>query len=434
MTTTERLPSRKSRPIRMAAILVTAAAALTATGVGTAAAVLADERPEVTSPARPGNPGRNAVMEDVARSMMAAGPPGFASRIGKDHRVSRTAAGLADIATERPMAPRDQFEAGSNTKTFTAVLALQLVDRGQLKLDAPVARYLPGIVPNGRNITVRMLLNHTSGLYSYTADEEFMAGVVSDPQRVWTDRELLAVAFEHEPNFPPGKDWSYSNTNYTLLGMILEKLTGKSLPVLVQQRIAEPLGLRHTYYANPRAVHTGPGYAHGYGVRLAGPEPVYVDTASWPIGGWGGAAGAVISNTDDLSRFFSAVLQGKLFSKAQLEQMKTTVELPEGFGMKGGYGLGLIRLDSACGTVWGHGGDTLGHHSIALATADGRRTVVSVANAEPIDAEPNARWDHYYKVAMAATDASVCETLDKPVPDSVLADLHSAAPALATTK
>ncbi|AVT29971.1 hypothetical protein C6361_11245 [Plantactinospora sp. BC1] len=444
MTTTQNSTGRKSRLVRMTAVVVTAAAALTATGAGTAVAVAADERPAAATFGKPGfakpdfgkpgKPGKNDVMEDVARRMIGVGPPGFASRIGKDHRVSRTAAGLADIATKRPMAARDQFEAGSNTKTFAAVLILQLVDRGQLKLDAPVSRYLPGVVPNGGNITVRMLLNHSSGLYSYTADRDFMAGLESDPQRVWTDRELLAVAFKHQPNFPPGKDWSYSNTNYTLLGMILEKLTGKSLPVLVQQRIAGPLGLRHTYYANPRAVRTGPGYAHGYGVKLAGPEPVYVDTTGWPIGGWGGAAGAVISNTDDLARFFSAVLQGKLFSKAQLKQMTTTVEMPAGFGMQGGYGLGLIRLDTTCGTVWGHGGDTLGHHSVALSTVDGRRTVVSVATAEPFDAESNPRWDHYYRVAMAATDASVCEMLDKPVPDSVLKDLHSEAPALATAR
>jgi D-alanyl-D-alanine carboxypeptidase len=425
MTTTRNTTAKKSRLLRTAAILATAAAVLTASGVGAASAAGHHERPTAS---KPGERGSAAVMQDVARRVMAAGPPGYVARIGDGHRVTRTVAGLADVDTGRRMAARDQFEAGSNTKAFTAVLVLQLVDRGQLKLDAPVSRYLPGVVPNGENITVRMLLNHTSGLYSYTADAEFMAGLESDAQRVWTDRELLAVAFKHQPNFPPGQDWSYSNTNYTLLGMILEKRTGKSMAELVRQRIAAPLGLQHTYYADPRATDTGPGYAHGYGIKFAGPKPVYVDTSTWPIGGWGGAAGAVISTTDDLSRFFSAVLQGKLISRAQLKQMTTTVELPDGFGMKGGYGLGLIRLDSPCGTVWGHGGDTLGHHSVALATADGRRTVVSAANGEPLDAEPNPGVEHYYRVTMAATDASVCAMLGKPVPASVLKDLHATPP------
>ncbi|GAB3796032.1 serine hydrolase domain-containing protein [Micromonospora zhanjiangensis] len=415
----------------MAAVLLAAAIGLTATGIGTAAAAVTDRHATATAHATPGNTG---VMDDVARSMMAVGPPGFVARIGTDHRATRTAAGLADIATGRRASARDQFEVGSNTKTFTAVLALQLVDRGQLTLDAPVSRYLPGTVPNGGNITVRMLLNHTSGLFSYTADDGFNVELAQHPQRVWTDRELIAVAFAHQPNFAPGKGWSYSNTNFILAGLILQKLTGKNMADLVRQRIAEPLGLRRTYYANPRAVHTGPGYLHGYGVKLAGPEREYIDAASWPIGGWGGAAGAVISDPDDLSRFFSAVLRGELFSPAQLKQMKTTVELPANFPMKGGYGLGLIRLDSACGTVWGHGGDTIGHHSVTLATADGRRTVVTDANAEPFDATPNAKWDHFYQVAMAATDASVCAMLGKPVPDSVLKDLHSAPPAPAATK
>ncbi|WP_229398684.1 serine hydrolase domain-containing protein [Micromonospora okii] len=429
MTTTRNTTAKKYRLARNAAVLATAAAMLTASvGIGTAAAG-ATERPTAFTPAHQGG---TAVMEDVARRVMAAGPPGYVARVDDGRRVTRTVAGLADIATGRRMAARDQFEAGSNTKTFTATLVLQLVDRGQIELDAPVSRYLPGVVPNGRNITVRMLLNHTSGLSSYTADGGFMSGLKVDPQRVWTDRELLAVAFRHQPNFPPGQEWSYSNTNYTLLGMILEKLTGKGMAELVQQRIAGPLGLRHTYYADPRATNTGPGYAHGYGVEFAGPKPVYIDTATWPIGGWGGAAGAVISTTDDLSRFFSAVLQGKLFSKAQLKQMTTTVAMPGDFGLKGGYGLGLIRLDTACGTVWGHGGDTLGLHSIALATADGRRTVVSAANGEPFDAEPNARTDHYYTVTMAATDASVCVMLGKPVPASVLKDLQSPPPAPTT--
>lgn len=428
MTTMQNARAKKSRSVRMTAVLVSAAAALAAAGVGTAAAAVSAERSKLFTSAEPDN---NAVMEDVARRVMAVGPPGYQARIGNDHRVKRTAAGLADLATERPMTGRDQYEAGSNTKTFTAVLILQLVDRKQVELDAPVSKYLPGVVPNGENITVRMLLNHTSGLYSYTDDPDLFSDLETNPQHVHTDQELLAIAAKGEPYFEPGAGWHYSNTNYILLGMIAQKLTGKSMPVLVKQRITDPLGMEHTYYANPRAVDTGPGYAHGYGVKFAGPTPVYVDVSRWTLG-WAGAAGAVISSTDNLATFFSAVLQGKLFSKAQLEEMKTTVALPEGYPVKGGYGLGLMRLESPCGTVWGHGGDTIGHHSSAMATADGRNTVMTDANAEPFDAEPNDGWDRYYKVIIAADAAAICQLLGKPLPDSVLDDLHSVAPALAT--
>jgi len=378
---------------------MTATAVLTSSGAATAAAAP-----------------RPAGMSEVAQRVLAAGVPGYVVRIDDGRRVRTTVAGVADRATGRPMTGRDQFEVGSNTKTFMAVLALQLVDRGRLALDAPVATYLPATVPNGGNITVRMLLNHTSGLFSYTADPDFFVALANDPQHVHTERELLAVAFRHPPNFAPGTSWSYSNTNYTLIGLILRKLTGRSLPDLVQQRVAAPLGLRRTYFADPRATSTGPGYAHGYAVKFAGPAPVHTDVATWPIGGWGGAAGAIISTPEELSRFFSAVLRGRLFSREQLVQMRTTVDIPESFGIKGAYGLGLIRVDSPCGPVWGHGGDTMGHHSTAVATVDGRRTAVSDATAEPADAEPNDGVNRFYDIVGAADTATICHLLGKPTP------------------
>ncbi|MEV6489493.1 serine hydrolase domain-containing protein [Actinoplanes sp. NPDC051633] len=406
---------------RITAVVLTAAAALAGPGAITAAAATTDARPAAI-----GTTAHDRPMREVARQVLAAGAPGYVARIDDGHRVATTVAGVADIATRRPITARDQFEVGSNTKTFMATLALQLVDRGRLELSAPVSRYLPGVVPNGRNITVRMLLNHTSGLFSYTADPEFFRTMEQDPQHVSTERELLDVAFRHEPNFAPGTSWSYSNTNYTLIGMILQKLTGRTLPDLVEHRIARPLGLRHTYFADPRATNTGPGYAHGYAVKFSGERPVHTDTSSWPIGGWGGAAGAVISTQDDLSRFFAAVLKGKLFSDRQLRQMKTTVDSPESFGIAGAYGLGLIRIESPCGTVWGHGGDTMGHHSTAVASADGRRTAVSDTTAEPGDAEPNAGVTRYYEVAVAAESVTICEMLDKPVPAAVWQALRGA--------
>lgn len=411
--------NKATSAIRTKALVLTAAAALAGLGAVTAAATASAEQPNGLTAAAANGP-----MQDVARQVLAAGAPGYVARIDDGRRVATTVAGLADTATGRPITSRNQFEIGSNTKTFMSVLALQLVDRRKLDLDAPVSKYLPGVVPNGKNITVRMLLNHTSGLFSYTADTDFFAQIDKDPERVWTEQELLDVAFKHEPNFAPGKSWSYSNTNYILIGMILQKQTGKSLPDLVQQRIARPLGLTHTYFADPRATNTGPGYTHGYAVRFAGPSPTYVDTASQPIGGWGGAAGAIISTPNELARVFSAVLGGKLFSQNQLNQMKTTVDLPAEFPFKGGYGLGLMQIKSPCGTVWGHGGDTLGHHSTAVASADGRRTAISDTNAEPSDLEPNDGATRFVEVAMAAEYVTICQMLDKPVPASVTQALH----------
>jgi D-alanyl-D-alanine carboxypeptidase len=412
--------NKTTRSLRTKALVLTAAAVIV--GSSAVAATAAAEKSEAFTPSRPA--ANHGPMKDVAQQVLGSGAPGYVARIDDGHRVDITVAGLADTATKRPLTSRDQFEVGSNTKTFMSTIALQQVDRGKLDLDAPVATYLPGVVPNGKNITVRMLLNHTSGLFSYTGDPDFFTDMDKDPQHVWTDQELLDVAFKHKPNFAPGTSWSYSNTNYTLIGLILQKQTGKSLPDLVQQRIARPLGLKHTYFANPRATNTGPGYAHGYAVLFADTPPSYVDTASLPLGGWAGAAGAIISDANDLSRFFSAVLGGKLFSQHQLNQMKTTVDVPKDFPIAGGYGLGLFKIKSPCGTVWGHGGDTLGHHSTAVVTADGRRTAVSDTTAEPSDLEENDGVNRFAEVAFAAEDVTICEMLDKAVPASVIDRLH----------
>lgn len=392
---------------RGAAVVATAAVAIAGAGTGSAFAA----------------GGSDPAMREVARQVLGVGVPGYLARIDDGRRTGYTAAGVADRATGRELTARDQFEVGSNTKTFTATLILQQVDRGMIQLDAPVERYLPGVVPNGGNITVRQLLNHTSGLFSYTADPDFFTDMERDPQHVSSEQELLDIAFAHEPNFAPGAGWSYSNTNYVLLGLILQQQTGKSLAQLVEQRIAAPLGLRRTYFADPRATNTGRGYAHGYAVKYASGTPEYTDISSWPIGGWGGAAGAVVSTADELSAFFSAVLTGKLFSRAQLAQMKTTVDVPEEFGIRGAYGLGIFRIDSDCGTVWGHGGDTMGHHSTAVATADGRRTAVTDATAEPADTEASEGAERYVEVVFAADAVAVCEMLDKPVPATVSAAL-----------
>jgi D-alanyl-D-alanine carboxypeptidase len=432
MTTETSTPTKSTRSFWKTALVLTAAAALTGTGVVTASAAVADGP-------KPFTPGAHtvddALQREVAKHVMQVGPPGYIARIDNGRHVYTLAQGVADRATGRPITVRDQFEAGSNTKTFTAVLALQQVDCGKLKLDAPVEKYLPGVVPNGKNITVRMLLNHTSGLFSYTGDPDFFVNMEKNPQHVYTDAELLGVAFKHDPYFPPGKGWQYSNTNYTLLGMILQKQTRKSLPVLVKERITGPLGLKHTYFADPRATNTGPGYAHGYAITYASGTPQYTDVSSWPLGSWAGAAGAMISTSSDLARFYSATLQGKLFSRAQLKQMKTTVALPDGSPLKGGYGLGVIRIDSPCGTVWGHGGDTMGHHSTAVATEDGRRTAVTDATAEPDDRTENPGVQRYYQtIVFGADTVSTCQMLGKPVPSEVLQNLRGIAPTAGAAK
>ncbi|PRY21323.1 serine hydrolase domain-containing protein [Pseudosporangium ferrugineum] len=407
---------------RILRVVMSVAALLAGSGVTVASSSAATSHsiPPAAAPAA-------GSLRDVAQRMLDIGNPGYLARINDGRRVSTTAAGVADRATGRALRADDQFEIGSNTKTFTATLILQLVDRKAVRLDSPVSAYLPGVVPGGDDITVRMLLNHTSGLFSYTGDPGVLSLLQNDPQHNWTEQELLTAAFAHPPTSAPGKMWSYSNTNYTLLGMIAEKLTGSSLADLVRERIARPLGLEDTYYADPRATGTGRGYAHGYAIIFAGGTPEYTDYTGANIGGWAGAAGAVISTAGDLSRFYSALLKGELFSRTQLRQMKTTIALPPEFPIKGGYGLGLIEFDTPCGKAWGHGGDTQGHHSTTAVSGDGRRTAVSDSTGKASDLAPNDGITRWITAEFAAQKVVVCHMLGKPVPDSLIRELHGGA-------
>ncbi|GIJ49621.1 serine hydrolase [Virgisporangium aliadipatigenens] len=387
------------RTRRLAAFGLTVAMTLAATAAPAAAA-----------------PRHGDAMRDAARQVLALGVPGYAARIDDGRRITVTAAGVADRATGRAMTGHDQFEIGSVTKTFTATLVLQQFDRGRIALDAPVERYLPGVVPNGANITVRMLLNHTSGLFNYIADPGYYLRMEQNPQHVATERELLDLAFAHAPDFAPGRGWNYSNTNYVLLGMLLRQVTGRPMPELIRRHIAGPLGLTRTYYPDPRATHTGRGYAHGYAVSFGGPTLSYVDVSDRPLGGWAGAGGALISTPGEVSRFLGAVLRAELFSRRALAEMRTTVPLPDSVGIPGGYGLGLIRLDTACGTVWAHGGDTRGHHTRATATGDGRRTAVADVTGQPSVTASADGAARYARVVSAADTVLTCEMLGRPVP------------------
>lgn len=367
-------------------------------------------------------------LQSAVQAAVAAGASGYLARVDDGKRVTTAVAGLADRATGRRLRADDQFEVGSNTKTFMSALTLQLVARDELSLDDTVEKILPDVVPNGDRITVRMLLQHTSGLFNYTEDEKFFKEVLADPQREWTPRELVDTATAHKPNFAPGASWSYSNTNYILIGMILQEVTGHSPADLLEHRIARPLGLQHTYLVTDAAEDTGPGYAHGYLLTLTGAKPTYTDTSDWALGGWANTAGAVVSTPSDLARFFEALLGGKVVPAEQLAEMRRTVPFPASFGAKGGYGLGLMRLETPCGTVWGHGGDTVGHHSTAVVTGDGSRSTVADATTQLDPRVPPDAAAVKVATAISIADATaVCRMFDKPLPASAAAAIASAA-------
>ncbi|MFE7316505.1 serine hydrolase domain-containing protein [Streptomyces sp. NPDC057555] len=284
-------------------------------------------------------------------------------------------AGVGDLATGSKV-PRDgQVRIGSNTKTFTAVVVLQLVGEGKIGLDEPVDTYLPGLVRgdeiDGRHITIRQLLQHTSGLPDYSA---YIKDAVLK-HRYFAPRELLDIALQHKADFAPGAKFAYSNTNYVLAGLIVEKVTGRSLAEEMDRRIIQRIKLRHTYFPAPGDRTIKEPHPKGYHREAAG-QPLRDFTELDPSAGW--AAGQIISTNSDLDQFFSALLGGRLLPAAQLAQMRTTVPMGD---TGAGYGLGLISRPLSCGGVyWGHGGDIPGYETRGGVTEDGRAANIAVTS------------------------------------------------------
>ncbi|MEW2515713.1 serine hydrolase domain-containing protein [Streptomyces sp. NPDC046870] len=311
----------------------------------------------------------------VLRSAVAQGAPGALARIDDRGRTYRVAQGVADRATRRPISTDDRFRIGSVTKTFSAVVLLQLVDEHRLSLDAPVNRYLPGLLPDDR-ITVRHVLGHRSGLYDYTDDmfASSVSGFEAVRNKVFTYRQLIALSLKKPRTNAPGAAYSYSNTNFVVAGLLIEKLTGQSVRTAYEDRVIRPLRLKDTFYVHPDTAVPG-RYAHGYLTPDTAGAPL-VDATAQTVS-WAQSAGAIISSARDLDVFYGALLGGKLMSAARLAEMERFTEVTGTTA----YGLGLRRRDLSCGvSVYGHTGAVQGYYTYAFGTKDGGRSLTAVAN------------------------------------------------------
>jgi D-alanyl-D-alanine carboxypeptidase len=314
-------------------------------------------------------------LKPLAQQIVSAGAPGAVVYVREPGGVRAKAAGQADRKKKTALTPAMSFRVGSITKSFVAVVVLQLAAEGKLTLDDTVERWLPGVLPNGTAITLRHLLNHTSGVPNYTENDMFLAALLVNRKRVWTPLELLGYA-ARPAVFAPGADWEYSNTNYVLLGLIVEAATGRSLGDELRERIFEPLSLSHTTF--PVGLAMPAPYAHGYlspSDQLLRGTGKWLDVTAWHPS-WAWAAGALVSTADDLARFYSIVLGGRLLAFPQLSEMRRTVDTGNGDA----YGLGIIKQRWSCGEVWGHTGGVPGYTSLAFASPDGSRAVVVLVN------------------------------------------------------
>ncbi len=325
-------------------------------------------------------PGRAAVRRpDVQRALngLVKAPtalPGVVAVVRDRRGTWRGAAGRA-TAGKTPMRPSHRFRVGSVSKTFVAVVVLQLVEEGKVRLEDTVERWLPGLLPYGRRVTVRELLNHTSGVYNYTDDSVFRDKFSKDFELVLPPLEAVALAARHRLVSKPGQRWEYSNTGYELLGLIIERATGKPFSEELARRVLRPLGLRATSF-DPDPEIRGP-VAHGY-FLLAGlafkPEGRRMDVTRSSGGAW--ASAGIVSTAGDLARFYGELLGGRLLRPELVRAMKTTVAAEPGID----WGLGLYRKRLACGYAWGHDGVMPGYATVVLASEDGRAVVVLATN------------------------------------------------------
>ncbi len=358
---------------------------LVAAAVVTATVALA--APAVAAPVPPH--GDHRATQAAMDAVVKGGVPGAVARAEDDSGTWKAASGVGDIGTGEPRAADDRYRVGSITKTFVATVVLQLDAEGVLSLDDTVDEWLPGLVRgnghDGRDITLRQLLNHTSGIYNYTADEAFTRtysskdGFLEHRYDTLSPRQLVRVAMRHEPDFTPGTSWNYSNTNYVLAGLVIEKATGNPYGDEIRHRVIEPLGLRATLVPGTSPELPRPSGRAYSKLSEKTTGPTYDVTRLNPS--WSYAAGEMISDSGDLIRFYSALLKGRILPEKQLAEMKTTT----GIGILPGasYGLGLIERDLSCGvTVWGHAGGVHGSVSDAVTTEDGSHSLAVNFNGD----------------------------------------------------
>ncbi|OKJ54986.1 peptidase [Streptomyces sp. CB02009] len=361
------MPAVRTTRTVLAAVLV---AGLTGTALATPA--LAADAPAASD---------HTATRAALQAAVDAGVPGAVAQ-ARDGRGAWTG-----TAGERR--GNDRYRVGSITKTFVATVLLQLQAEGRLDLDDPVEKWLPGVVRgnghDGRRITVRQLLNHTSGVYSVTSDPGFQEkifgpGFLEHRYDRWTPRQLVDIAMTHAPDFAPGTDWNYSNTNYVLAGMVIEKVTGRPYGKAVENRIIKPLKLRATSVPGTDVRMPKPS-SPAYSTLSEAPDaPVHDVSRLSPTIAY--AAGEMISDSNDLQTFYRALLKGRLLPRAEMKEMTTTVAVsPELPGV--GYGLGLMRQKLSCGKeIWGHGGGIHGSSSEAQATRDGGHSLALNFNAD----------------------------------------------------
>ncbi|GAA2406071.1 serine hydrolase domain-containing protein [Nonomuraea africana] len=375
-------PVIRSKVFRRVAVTALAAALLA--GAATPGMAAADSR-AVSKAAAAGQD--RPELQKALQAFIDAGFAGMQMRVNDERGQWVGSAGVRKLGASAKPPTNGHFRIGSTTKNFTATLVLKLVAAGEIGLDAPVADYLPQYKLD-RRITVRMLLQHTSGLFDYTFDVDpdgKPVSLIPVQGKEWVakrfhtykDEELVRLSLSKRPKYEPGTSWSYANVNYVLAKLLIEKVTGHSYATEMKRRILGPLQLEHTVVPGTRSGMPAP-YAHAYYRYEDAADQWKVIDVTRQNPSWISAAGEMISTTEDLHTFFSALNDGTLLPAKLLAEMRKPH--PNSAGLYGTYGLGLYVQDlgpGCVGTILNHNGSNNGYGALMYSTPDGKKTMTA---------------------------------------------------------
>jgi D-alanyl-D-alanine carboxypeptidase len=340
-----------------------------------------------------------AQVDAIAGRAVAEGVPGMAVLVQRkgEPPIAR-GYGFANLELSVPASAETLFRIGSITKQFTAAAVLQLAEQGKLKLDDELAKHLPDAPVHGRKVTIEQLLNHTSGIHSYTARPDLRMLAL----RPHTPAEIVALVKDAPPDFEPGASWRYNNTGYVLLGMVIEKVSGLPYARYLEENVLPRAGLTRTVYCDNAPILGN--RAAGYGERRGKPVNAGHIDMSFPF-----SAGALCSTVGELSAWARALESGKVVSAASYAKMITPAKTADGKPSDYGFGLGIGELEGHRKIA--HGGGINGFSSGALRLPDDDVTVVVLCNSE--DAPAGLLAD---QLARAALGLPIAEPKDLPLP------------------
>ena len=345
-------------------------------------------------------------LKATIQELVDVGYPGaLAAKADKDGNTVGATAGKGNLATGEAPPLDGEVRIGSNTKTFVAVLVMKMVEEGKVKLDEPIETYLPGLIKgqgvDGKKITVRQLLQHTSGLPETALG---FPDVFASRNNYYQPRDILDEALTKPAQFAPGAKFTYTNTNYFVLGLLAERVGKRPIAEQIEVKIVKPLGLKHTYMPKDGEKALRGKHPRGYHTRDNKPGKL-VDITDYDTSmAW--TAGAMVSTPSELNKFMQSIFDGSLLNQASISEMKKSVPMGDDGNV---YGLGLIGHKLSCGVAWGHGGTFPGYQTDNAVGPDGTAATIATTAMPATNAKDTATEESGEKrLGVQALDKALC--------------------------